>query len=142
VPNNSPCQTFNAFVVPVSSLQVQTVSGSLQVVQSGQSFQPVVIRVTDTATPPDSVFGANVLFQSYVGRVPQDEPMVWVGEAGISQPTMPIILAAPRSTIMSDVNGLASLPLSTAGILGDVAVVGSATPGNTNVQFAGQQLGP
>jgi hypothetical protein len=100
-PNNSPCQTFNAFVVPVSSLQAQTVSGNLQIVQSGQGFQPVVIRVTDAATPSDPVLGANVLFQSYVGRVPQNEPIVWAGEAGISQPTMPIILAAPHSTIMS-----------------------------------------
>jgi hypothetical protein len=141
-PNNSPCQTFNAFVVPVSSLQVQTVSGSLQIVQSGQGFQPVVIRVTDAATPSDPVLGANVLFQSYVGRVPQNEPIVWAGEAGISQPTMPIILAAPHSTIMSDVNGLASFPLSTAGISGDGAVVGSAMIGNTSVQFAGQQLRP
>ena len=55
---------------------------------------------------------------------------------------MPVILAAPRVTIQSDADGLASFPLSTAGILGDVAVVGSASLGNTSLQFAGQQLGP
>jgi hypothetical protein len=141
-PSNSPCQIFNAIIVPVSSLQVQSVAGALQIVPSGQSFQPVVLRVTDGATPPDPVLGANVLFQSYVGRVPQNEPIIWSGETGISQPTMPVILAAPKATIMSDVNGLTSFQLSAAGISGNIAVVGSATVGSGSVQFAGQELGP
>jgi hypothetical protein len=141
-PNNNPCQTFNAFVVAVSSLQVQSVAGALQIVPSGQSFQPVVVRVIDGASPPDPVLGVNVLFQSYVGRMPQNEPIIWSGEAGISQPTMPLILAAPQATIVSDVNGLASFAVSSGGISGDVAVLGSATVGSANVQFAGQQLGP
>jgi hypothetical protein len=141
-PNNSPCQTFNAFVVPVSSLQMQNVAGSPQVVRAGQRFQPVVVRVTDAAMPPDPVLGASVLFQSYVGRMPQNEPIIWTGEGGISQPTMPVILAAPQATIVSDVNGLASFVISSAGISGDVAIVGSATVGSASFQFAGQQLGP
>ncbi len=141
-PSNSPCQIFNAIIVPVSSLQVQSVAGVLQIVPSGQSFQPVVIRVTDGATPPDPVLGANVLFQSYVGRVPQSEPIIWSGETGISQPTMPVILAAPQATIMSDVNGLTSFAISSAGISGNIAVVGSGTVGSGSVQFAGQELGP
>jgi len=141
-PNNSPCQTFNAFVVPVSSLQMQNVAGSPQVVRAGQRFQPVVVRVTDAAMPPDPVLGASVLFQSYVGRMPQNEPIIWTGEGGISQPTMPVILAAPQATMVSDVNGLASFVISSAGISGDVAIVGSATVGSASFQFAGQQLGP
>jgi hypothetical protein len=55
---------------------------------------------------------------------------------------MPVILAAPQATMVSDVNGLASFVISSAGISGDVAIVGSATVGSASFQFAGQQLGP
>lgn len=141
-PNNSPCQVFNATVVPISSLQIQSVAGALQIVPGGQSFQPVLVRVTDSSNPPNPVLGASVLFQSYVGRMPQNEPIVWAGETGISQPVIPVILAAPGATIQSDMNGLAMFPLSTGGISGSVAIVVTATAGNASAQFAGQELGP
>jgi hypothetical protein len=48
-PGNNPCQTFTALVVPVTSLQLQSVAGGLQIVPSGQSFQPVIVRATDGA---------------------------------------------------------------------------------------------
>jgi hypothetical protein len=140
-PNNSPCQTFSAFVVPASSLQLQSVSGILQIASPGQSFQPVVVRVLDSATPPHAVMGASISFQSFVGRVPQNQPIIWTGEAGISQTAMPVILAQSQATVRSDVNGLATFPLTTGGISGDVAVVGLATIGNASVQFAAQELG-
>jgi hypothetical protein len=88
------------------------------------------------------VLGAAVYFQSYIGHTAQNAPIIWAGKAGVSQSSMPVILAAPRAAIQSDANGLASFPLSTAGISGDVAVVGSASLGNMSVQFAAQQLGP
>jgi hypothetical protein len=141
-PGNSPCQTFNAMVVSSSSLQLQSVSGILQITSPGQSFQPVVFRVVDSATPPHPVFGGGVFFQDLVGRVPQNEPIIWANEAGISQPVMPVILAQSQTTVQSDANGLAAFPLSTGGISGNVAVVGSASVGNVSVQFAAQQLEP
>jgi hypothetical protein len=55
---------------------------------------------------------------------------------------MPVILAAPQATMVTDVNGLASFAISSAGISGDVAIVGSATIGNSSMSFEGQQLGP
>jgi hypothetical protein len=88
------------------------------------------------------VLGASVFFQAYVGRVPQNQPILWSGESGISQPGMPVILGESQATAQSDANGLASFPLSTAGISGNVAVVGSATAGTASLQFMGQQLGP
>jgi hypothetical protein len=141
-PNNAPCQTFNAFVVAASSLQLQSVSGALQIISSRQAFQPVVVRIVDSATPPHAVLGASVYFQSFVGRVPQNQPIIWTGEAGISQSVMPVILAQSKATVQSDGNGLASFPLSTGGISGDVAILGSANLGNAAVHFAAQQLGP
>jgi hypothetical protein len=141
-PNNAPCLVFRAFAVQLSSLQLQPVSGTLQMLPSGQSFQPVVLRVLDSSSPPHAVQGASVLFQSYVGRVPGNQPVVWAGEAGISQPSMPVILASSQATVPSDVNGLASFPISTGGFSGNVAVIGSASAGNATLGFAAQQLGP
>jgi hypothetical protein len=141
-PNNNPCQTFNAIVVPSGSLQLRPVAGILQIAQPTQAFQPVVVRVTDSASSPHPVLGAGVFFQSYIGRLPQNEPIVWLGEAGISQPSMPVILSQSQATVQSDANGLASFSLSTGGIAGNVGMVGSAAAGNASLQFAAQQLGP
>lgn len=141
-PNNSPCVVFRAFAVQLSSLQLQPVRGTLQIMQSGQDFQPVVARVVDSSNPPHPVQAASVFFQSYAGRVPGNQPIVWAGEAGITQPSMPVILARSQATVASDVNGLASFPVSTGGFTGNIAVLGSASAGSSNMPFAAQQLGP
>jgi len=141
-PANAPCQVLNVTVVPTASLQLQPVAGTLQIAASGQPLQPVVVRATDSSLPPHGVLGASVLFQSYAGRVPQNQPIIWTGEAGISHPGMPVILAKSQATVLSDVNGLASFSLSTGGIAGNVAVVGSAAVAGSSVQFIAQQIGP
>ena len=82
-----------------------------------------------------------MFFQSLIGRTPQDQPIVWAGEAGISQTGMPVIIGKTQATVQSDANGLAGFPLSTGGISGDVAILGSASIGNVSVQFAAQELG-
>jgi hypothetical protein len=141
-PGNSPCLVFRVFAVSLSSLQLQPVGGTLQILQSGNNFQPVVVRVVDSSSPPHPVQGADVVFQSYTGRVPGHQPIVWAGEAGISQPSMPIILAASQATVPSDVNGLAPFPIPTGGFSGNIAVAGSATVGSATLPFEAQQLGP
>jgi hypothetical protein len=133
---------FRAFAVALSSLQLPPVSGTLQILQAGQTFQPAVVRVVDSSSPPHPVLGANVLFQSYVGRIPGNAPVVWAPDTGITQPGMPVILASSHATIVSDVNGLSPFPLSTGGFSGDLAVIGSALAGNAALQFEAQQLGP
>jgi hypothetical protein len=55
---------------------------------------------------------------------------------------MPVIIGKTQATVQSDANGLAGFPLSTGGISGDVAILGSASIGNASVQFAAQELGP
>jgi hypothetical protein len=126
-PNNSPCQTFNATLVPTAALQLQPVSGNVQVNPPSQNLQPVMFRVTDSSIPPHGVAGASVFFQALVGRVPQNEPTIWIGGAGSSPPTMPVILAEPHATVISDANGLAAFPLTTGGVSGGVAIVGTAS---------------
>src|SRR5262249_38890007 len=108
----------------------------------GQSFQPVVVRVVDSCVRANPVVGASVLFVSYVGRVGQNQPIRWAGEAGISQPGAPIILSIVQATIQSDINVLVTFPLSSQGYLGNIVVAGTATAGNSSVQFEAQQLGP
>src|SRR5262249_31363327 len=123
-PNNNPCQTLTANVAPLSSLQLRPVSGSFQVVPAGQTLQSVVVRVTDSSTPPNPVLGASVLFLSYVGRTAQNQPIAWAGEAGISQQSLAVIVAKSQATVQSDINGLVSFPLSTGGFSGNVVVAG------------------
>ena len=55
---------------------------------------------------------------------------------------MPVILAESNANVQSDVNGMASFQLSTAGISGNVAIVGTATAESNSVPFEAQQLGP
>lgn len=141
-PANSPCQVLNATMVQTTSLQLQAVAGTLQVAGPGEIFQPLSVRVVDSSTPPHSVSGANVAFIAYIGRMPGNEPIVWAGQSTISQPAMPIILAESQLNVQSDANGIASFPISAAGISGNVAIVGSATLGNASVGFEAQELGP
>jgi hypothetical protein len=141
-PANSPCQIWNATAVPVGALQLQPVSGSTQVVGVGAGFVPVTVRVTDQATPPNPVLGASVFFQSVVGRSPNGEPILWIGQSGISQPTVPVILGESEATVLSDVNGLASVQPTAGGVQGAVVVLGAAFAGASTVDFQLQSLLP
>ncbi|HKW17549.1 MAG TPA: IPT/TIG domain-containing protein [Terriglobales bacterium] len=139
---SGPCQPFNTTIVQSSALQLQPVSGILQLVGSGQNFQPVSVRVTDSSSPPRPVIGASVSFLDYVGRLPGNEPVVWAGNTNSSEPIMPVILAESQGSVQSGVDGIASFSISTGGVAGNVAVVGTASIGNTSVTFEAQQLGP
>jgi hypothetical protein len=141
-PGDAPCQIWNATAVPVSALQLQPVAGDTQVVAVGANFGPVTVRVTDQATPPDPVLGASVLFQSLVGRSPNDQPILWIAQSGISQPTIPVILAESQTTVLSDVNGLASVLPTAGGVDGAVLVLGAASTGGSTVDFGLQSLLP
>ncbi len=106
-PNNTPCQTFYANPVAASQLQLQPVAGGGQIT-SGQAFQPVAVRVTDSSSPPNTVLAAPVLFQTTVLR-----PLATPPAGG--NPVTPIILSVSQSTVVSDINGLASLIPSSGG---------------------------
>ena len=141
-PANAPCQIWSAVAVPLSVLQLQPVAGDVQVVAAGTNFGPFTVRVTDQATPPDPVVGASVFFQSLVGRAPNNEPILWIAQTGISQPTIPVILTQSQATILSDSNGLATVQPTAGEIDGPVLVVGSASAGASTVDFELQSLLP
>lgn len=136
------CPTLAALSVPLSALRLQPFSGITQVMPVGVEFAPVLVRVTDQAAPPDPVLGASVFFQSLVGRSPNNEPILWITQTGINQPTVPVILAQSQSTVISDVNGLASIQPTVEGIGGPVVVLGAASVGSGTLDFALQSLPP
>ncbi len=136
----SNCQTFALIAVPAFGLQLLAVSGTSQQINSGQTFQPVVVRVTDTSSPPDNVAGAAVSFQYVTGRPISIQAPVWVGDLEIIRNAMPVVLASSQSSVISDANGLASLQPDVSGQSAPLLVQGAASAGNTSVPFTFQEL--
>jgi hypothetical protein len=130
-PTNSPCQTFYANAVPMAQQTLQPVSGGGQV-STGQSFQPVTVRVTDSASPPNAVIGASVSFQTTVLRPGGTSSAGGGGETNPGNPAMPVILAVSRSTAITDMSGLASVVPSASGFSAPFQVDVGVTAGSSS----------
>ncbi len=126
-PNNAPCLSFYGITVPSSGIQLQPVAGMSQAAVSGQALASVTVRAADFSSPPNPVLGTNVLFQSVIERG---------NESGQNQNPMPIILASSQSTIVTDVNGLASFTPSEGGFAAPLQILGSASAGSNDLPFA------
>jgi hypothetical protein len=129
-PADSPCATIYGSAVSTSALNLQAVAGESQIV-SGQPFQPLVVRVTDSSTPPNPVLGASVLFQSTVMRAAANDLTLTPGDPTVTQPGMAVILGVVQSTVQSDVNGLASFTASVGSLSGPVVVELQVSAGTT-----------
>jgi len=138
-PQNSPCKIFHVFAVAASSLRLESVAGSLQFAAVGQSFQPVTVRVLDSAGDP--VRGANITFQLLIGRDVGDDPGVLIGDTNINRHPLPVVLGSSKATLVSDVNGLASILPTNAGIPGAIVIQGTATSGIALLPFMAQSFG-
>lgn len=92
-PGNKPCQIFSVTAVPASALQLQPVAGSTQILAVGQSFKPVMVRVTNSATPAHPVLGANVTFQAVVSRPVATPPPI---STELSSPEVLLQLSSHR----------------------------------------------
>jgi hypothetical protein len=125
-PGNAPCVVVYANPVPLSQQQLQQISGAGQV-SSGAAFQPVVVRVTDLSSPPNSVIAAPVNFLTTVLRPIESES----GNSG--NPPMPVILKITANNLTSDFNGLASIVPSTGGFNAPVEVDVGVTAGTSAV---------
>jgi hypothetical protein len=119
-PNNAPCQIFTLFSTPSSLWTLETVSGSLQIVPTGQSFQPLVVRVTDGSLAADPVMGVNVTFKTTLARVPENG--------------MPVILGSSQTQVVSTQDGLASI-VPSAGSVGPCDVFITVSAGQSTAQF-------
>jgi hypothetical protein len=116
---NGPCGTVSGNAVAPALMNLQAVAGAGQVV-AGQAFQPLIVRVTDSSTPPNPVLGASVLFQSTVLRSTGNN---FALTGGNSQSGMPVILSESQPIpVASDANGLASFLPSVASFTGALQV--------------------
>jgi hypothetical protein len=131
-PANVPCVQIFANPIPLSQLNLQPVAGEGQI-STGQPFQPLVIRVVDSASPPHPVLAAAVNFQTTVLQ-----PIS--GESNPSNPSMPVILSVSQISVASDVNGMASITPSSTGFAGPVEVDVSVTAGTAAILNAPLQL--
>ena len=131
-PGNNPCQNIYGNAVAAALLNLQAVAGAGQVV-SGTAFQPLMVRVTDSSTPPNAVLGASVLFQSSVLRPGGNDLTLAPGDPTVTQPAMPVILSASQNTIESDANGLASLVPSVGSFTGPLEIDIQVSAGTTAV---------
>lgn len=129
-PANAPCQTLYAYPVPLPQQNLQPVSGAGQV-STGQAFQPVVVRVTDSSSPPNPVIAASVAFQTTVLRPGGTTSTGDGGETNPGNPAMPVTLQVSQSNATSDSNGLASLVPSAGGLSAPLEVEVAIAAGTT-----------
>ena len=135
-PGNAPCQTFYVIQVLPSALKLQRVSGSYQTISVGQTFQPITVRATNSATPPNPVTGVPVSFQSMIFLPDADAPVETSGDDGSSQHAMKVLLDSSLVAFVTDSNGLASFPVSTGGFSRPLEVEITASAGTgTPLQF-------
>ncbi len=124
-PNNAPCQTFTLFSTPASLWTLETVSGSTQVLLTGQAFQPLVMRVTDGSSAANPVMGVNVTFATTLARV--------------SENGMPILLGSSQVQVVSTQDGLASI-VPSAGNVGPCDVFITVSAGQSTAQLQMESL--
>ncbi|MGC2472935.1 MAG: hypothetical protein WA485_01260, partial [Candidatus Sulfotelmatobacter sp.] len=134
-PSNSPCSLFYANVVPLALQVLEPISGGVQI-STGQAFQPVIVRVTDSSSPPDSIMAAPVNFFMTVLRNGKGS----VGNDG--NPVQPVILAVSQTSASTDMNGLANIVPSASGFGAPVEVDVSVTAGNSALDYPLQVLQP
>ena len=141
-PANKPCQIFSVTAVPASALRLQPVAGSTQILPAGQNFQPVTVRVTDSATPAHPVLGATVTFQVVVSRpTPAPQP-ISIGGIIVTRNPAPIIVSSSRISLLSDGSGLATLQPSVGAAQGAIVIQGTSAAGTSLLPFRMQSLAP
>jgi hypothetical protein len=108
-PNNSPCQTFSLLVTAPSFWTLELVSGSGQVVATGQSFQPLAVRVTDGSSSANPVMAVSVAFNTMIVRLPPGSTWHGGGDAIVGGTGTPVILGKTTATAVTTQDGLASI---------------------------------
>jgi hypothetical protein len=113
-PSNAPCRLFYANVVPLAQQVLLPVSGGGQI-STGQAFQPVIVRITDSSTPPNPVMAAPINFLMTVLREAEN-----TGNDGRNP--MPVILKVSQTGTTTDFNGFANIVPSASGFSAPVEV--------------------
>jgi hypothetical protein len=128
-PGGTPCATVYGNAIAPALWNLQAVTGGGQVV-AGTAFQPLTVRVTDSATPPDPILGASVLFQSTVLRLAAGDISLTGSPTG-TQTGTPVILSMSNTTVLSDINGLVSVVPSVGSFTGPLEIEIQVAAGNS-----------
>ena len=138
-PGNSPCQIFTLFSTTSSLWTLETVSGSSQLVTTGQSFQPLVMRVTDGSSAANPVMGVNVTFATTLARTGPGPGGLPGGDSLVGSDGQPVLLGSSQTQVVTDQSGLASIVPSAENVGPcDVFIVVSA--GHSSAQFQMENL--
>ena len=126
-----PCTTFSLLKVAASALQLQPVSGSSQIVRLGQSFVPLWVRVVDSSSPPNPVYGAAVSFDTEFYRWDGELPILGGGDDNSSShQAQKVKLGSSQTVMLSDADGYAGISAphgdGTRALEVDVAVTAGA----------------
>jgi hypothetical protein len=130
---------FSLFSTPPSLWTLETVSGSSQFVPTGQSFQPLVIRVTDGSLAANPVMGVNVTFETTLARVSHDQGGQQDGDSNVGGNGMPVLLGSSQAQVGSTQDGLASI-VPSVGSVGPCDVFITVSAGSSSAQFQMESL--
>jgi hypothetical protein len=95
----------------------------------------VIVRVTESSSPGNPVFGATVVFQSVVSLPAPASSPTPIGGIIISRNPAPVIISSSQGSVLSDINGLATFQPSTQGQPEAVQVQGTMTAGAGTFNF-------
>ena len=142
LPAENPCAFFVLLPVANSSLQVQKIAGDGQMVSVGQSFQPLTVRVTDSSSPANPVRRAALRFEVNAMRWEPPPPPLPPGDNSVGRPVRRIPVAGWTVNVVSDDNGVATLPVVFSASQGAVEVSVHAVAGSGETWFTLQALWP
>ena len=129
-PGNAPFALVYANPVPLAQQNLQPISGGAQVATES-AFQPIVLRVTDSAPPPNSAVDAPVAFLTTVLGSGGTDSVGGREETNSGSPAMPVNLYVSEGSSVCDIHRLAGTTVSDAGSIpsvdGDVAVLAGAS---------------
>jgi hypothetical protein len=135
--SGTTCAQFAILPVATNTISLRTVSGDGQMIAVGQSLQPMVLRVTDSANPPNSLGGIPVTVSTTVFAAMRPD---CAADTGICQPAMPHALATFNTVLTSDANGLISYAPLLQVAWGAVTVNVIATAGSSASQALALQV--
>lgn len=136
-PGNNPCQTFTMFATPPSLWTLELVSGSDQVVSAGQSFQPLIMRVTDGSPARNPVIAVNTVFSTLIVRLPPGSTWHDGGEAIVGGTSTPVILGKSSTTAVTTEEGQVAILPGPGSIKGpcDLLITIAAGPSTMQVHL-------
>lgn len=109
-PDNAPCRTVVIHPIPNAALQLQKISGDGQSITVGESFAPLVLRVTDAIGDP--LAGVPVTFEVHVYEAPTNALAMTSGELVARNYATTVTLSSSMMTLVSDSDGQVTLPIT------------------------------